>query len=99
MWEKKKYLIFIATNIFVPGTDENFTNAVEVLDNNFKQKANISYEIYKFRNLKQQTDETTQQFYIRVKEHAMKCEFDGNIAKEIKQQIEVSTNNNKLRRY
>ena len=89
----------IYTNIFVPGTDENFTNAVEVLDNHFKPKANISYEIYKFRNLKQQTDETTQQFYIRVKEHAMKCEFDGNLEKEIKQQIELSTNNNKLRRY
>ena len=89
----------IYTNIFVPGTDETFANAVDVLDNHFKPKANISYEIYKFRNLKQQTDETTQQFYIRVKEHAMKCEFDANLEKEIKQQIELSTNNNKLRRY
>ena len=89
----------VYTNRFVPGTDETFANAIDVLDNHFKPKANISYEIYKFRNLKQQTDETTQQFYIRVKEHVMKCEFDANLEKEIKQQIELSTNNNKLRRY
>ena len=77
----------IYTNIFVPGTDETFANAVDVLDNHFKPKAHISYEICKFRNLKQQTDETTQQFYIRVKEHAMKCEFDANLKKKLNNKL------------
>ena len=40
----------------------------------------------------------TQQYYVRLHEQALKCDFDDK-DKELKQQIELSTNSSKLRKY
>ncbi|XP_066916478.1 uncharacterized protein [Clytia hemisphaerica] len=48
--------------------------------------------------MSQREDETTQQYYVRLHEQALKCEFTDK-EKEIKQQIELSTNSSKLRKY
>ena len=87
----------IYENLITPG-DKTFEEVIIVLDTYFKHKSNISYETYVFRQLKQNTEETLNQFYLRLKEQAAKCDFT-NIDREIKQQIEVHATNGKLRRY
>ena len=47
----------------------------------------------------QQVDESIQKYYVRIKEQATKCDFKTNLEEEIKQQIELSTNSSKLRKY
>ena len=48
--------------------------------------------------MKQHSEETTKQFYIRLKEQSPKCNFTA-ADREIKQQIELNTLNNKLIRF
>ena len=107
--EKQKLALFlnyigeeaydIYDNLLVAGTAETFEAAVEILDGHFSPKKNIDYEVYLFRKLKQEQDETIHQFYVRAKQQGNKCDFGAQIDKEIKQQLVLSTNNNKLRRY
>ena len=59
---------------------------------------NISYEPYLFRNFKQNSDERNHQFYVEVKQQTLKCDF-GDTNSEIKQQLILATNINKLRNY
>ena len=48
--------------------------------------------------MNQQTDETIQQYYVRLHEQAVKCQFpDVDLA--IQQQIKLCTTNTKLRKY
>ena len=68
------------------------------LDEYFKPKINISYETYLFRLLKQNEEESLQQFHVRLKEQATKCNFHDS-EREIKQQIELFTKEPKLRLY
>ena len=57
-----------------------------------------SYETFLFGNLKQNEGEFLNEFYIRLKEQSTKCGFE-NADLNIKQQIELSTNIDKLRLY
>ncbi|XP_057298563.1 uncharacterized protein LOC130629400 [Hydractinia symbiolongicarpus] len=78
--------------------DVTYPNVVAALEKHFEPQVNKSYETYLFRNMIQQEDETIHQYFIRLKEQAVKCDFhDKNF--EIKRQIELSTTNNKLRLY
>ena len=86
----------IYTSLLTPGEEKTYENIIKLFDEHFNPKKNISYEVYKFRNLKQRVDESIQKYYVRIKEQAMKCDFKTNLKKEIKQQIELSTNSNKL---
>ena len=75
-----------------------FNEAIEALDKHFEPQSNKSYETFLFRQMKQLEGENLNQFYIRLKEQASKCGFaDADL--NIKQQIELSTTNNKLRIY
>ena len=89
----------IYDNLLVPGTPETYDNAIGLFDGHFNPKKNIEYEVYVFRKLKQNEDETMHQFYIRVKEQGKKCDFGAQLEKELKQQLVLATNNNKLRKY
>eukprot|EP00111_Clytia_hemisphaerica_P019096 TCONS_00056395-protein len=80
----------------VKPTDTGFNATIEALDNHFTPQTNTSYETFVFRNLKQMDGEGLNEFYIRLREQAAKCGFE-NI--NIKQQIELSTNIEKLRLY
>ena len=86
-------------NLSTGAAEETYEQVLELLDNHFAPKSNISYERYLLRNIKQNTDENIQQFYIRVKEQATKCDFGASLESEIKQQIILATTSNKLRRY
>lgn len=76
----------------------SFDQVIEAFNNHFKPQVNTSYETYLFRKMNQRSDETLQQYYIRLHEQAMKCQFSAKDT-EIKQQIELSTTSTKLRRY
>ena len=60
-----------------------------------------SFEILKFRSLKQEPHETIDEFHTRLQMASKYCEFGENKEKEIKAQIKLGTIyiNKKLRRY
>ena len=87
----------IYENILPPG-EHSYKDVTEALDKHFTPKVNHSYETYIFRSMKQFVDESVQQFYIRLKAQGAKCNFT-DINRELKQQIELNTINNKLRRF
>lgn len=79
-----------------PSAEPTFDEVITAFDKHFEPQVNVSYETFLFRNLKQHQEETLHQFFIRLKEQATKCAFH-DMDKEIKQQIELATTNNKLR--
>ena len=81
-----------------PAGEQNFDDVIAALDTHFEPQVNRSYETYLFHQMQQKQDETVHQYFIRLKEQAGKCDFH-NTDKAIKQQIELSTINNKLRLY
>jgi hypothetical protein len=81
------------------GDDKDFKKGYEALTQYFTPKKNVSFEIFKFRNLKQEIHETVDAFHSRLQIAAKYCEFGGNKDKEIKAQIELGTTSKKLRRY
>ena len=83
----------------IPGTQESYGNAIRLFDGHFQPKSYISCEIYTFRRIKQNADETISKFFIRVKKQAVKCNFGENLSNEIKQQMILTTTSNQLRRF
>ena len=81
-----------------PNADPKFGDVIQAFDKHFEPLVNTSYETFLFRKMKQLENETLNQFYIRLREQAIKCDFH-DIDLEIKQQIELSTTDNKLRKF
>ncbi|XP_028416349.1 uncharacterized protein LOC114540276 [Dendronephthya gigantea] len=81
------------------GDDNEFKEACDALTKYFTPTKNVSFEIFKFRNLKHESHETVDDFHTRLQIAAKYCEFGDNKDKEIKAQIELGTINKKLRRY
>ena len=81
------------------GEDNDYKEACEALTRYFTPKKNVSFEIFKFRNLKQESHETVDEFHTRLQIASKYCKFGDNKEKEIKAQIELGTSNKKLRRY
>ena len=80
------FLIYLGEDAY-DVCEHTFEEIITLLDNYFQPKTTTSYETYIFRQLKQNTDDTITQYYLRLKEQAAKCNFD-NKDREIKQQIE-----------
>ena len=89
----------IYENLSTGRLDEIYDTVIALLDQHFLPQNNITYERYEFQNVRQNVDENIHQFYIRVKEQVVKYDFGATLDTEIKQQIILATNNNKLRRY
>ena len=81
-----------------PAGEQHYEEVIAAIDRHFEPQVNKSYETYLFHQMQQKQDETVHQYFIRLKEQAAKCDFH-NTDKAIKQQIELSTANNKLRLY
>ena len=81
------------------GDEKDFKKACEALTKYFTPTKNTSFEIYKFRNMKQEHHETLDDFHTRLQIAAKYCEFGDNHEKEVKAQIELGTSNKKIRRY
>lgn len=77
--------------------EDPFEKAVTALNKFFTPKQNIEYQIYTFRQSKQQTDEPLTAYYTRLKQLATSCSFD-NVDREIKSQIIQGCLSSTLRR-
>ena len=73
-------------------------NAALAFEVQFAPTSNPAYECYLFRQLKQRQDKIIHEFYTRLKEQGQKCGF-ADLNREIKQQLELATCSNKIRRY
>ena len=76
--------------------DDPFEKAVEALTNYFTPKQNREYEIYVFRQAKQENNENLSAFHTRLRQLAVTCEFN-DVDREIKTQIVQSCSSHKLR--
>ena len=73
--------------------DDPLEKAVQALTNYFTPKQNREYEIYVFRQAKQESNESISAFHTRLRQLAVTCEFD-NVDREI---IVQSCSSHKLR--
>ncbi len=80
------------------GEDKDYKVALEKLDEYFSPKKNIDYEIFQFRQAKQNIDETTDQFATRLRRLAAHCEFH-NVNNEVKSAIIQNCRSKHLRRF
>ena len=78
------------------GDDKGYKKACDALTKYFTPKKNISFEVFKFRNLKQEFEETVDEFHTRLQIAAKYCDFGDNLDKELKAQIEFGTSDKKL---
>ena len=78
------------------GDNDNYERAVEALNHYFIPKRNVNYEIFKFRETVQQSDESLNQFYSKLRQLAQACNFHS-IDDEIKSQIISKCHSRKLR--
>ena len=76
---------------------DNYANALTFLNDYFLPKKTAEFEIYKFRQTKQEVNESLDTYYTKLKQLAKYCEFD-NIEKEIRSQIIQSCLSNKVLR-
>ena len=79
------------------GDEKDCKTAMERLTEHFTPRHNIEYEIYLFRQARQQPQETLDQFATRLRQLASSCEF-ASVDKEIKSQIILSCYSSRLRR-
>ncbi|CAC5399738.1 unnamed protein product [Mytilus coruscus] len=78
-------------------TGEDYDTALTKLTEYFAPKKNVEYEIYKFRQTKQETDETIDAFHTKLRQLSVNCEFtDDN--QEVKSQIVQGCSSSRLRR-
>ena len=80
------------------GDDDDYDSAVGSLDTYFSPKKHVDYEIFKFHEVKQQADETIEQFTTRLRKLAATCDFTS-IDKEVKSAIIQNCSSKRLRRY
>ncbi|CAC5359617.1 unnamed protein product [Mytilus coruscus] len=77
-------------------TGEDYDTALTKLTEYFAPKKNVEYEIYKFRQAKQETDETIDAFHTKLRQLSVNCEFtDDN---QVKSQIVQGCSSSRLRR-
>jgi hypothetical protein len=77
--------------------DTNFKKAIYRLNNYFKPKRNKAMEQFMFTQLKQEVDETIEQYVTRLRIQSAYCEFH-DVDLEIVKQVLQSCNSNDFRR-
>lgn len=79
------------------GNDDDYDKAVDSLNTYFKPKANPLYEVYVFRQARQDPGETLDHFVTRLRQLAKNCQFTDN-DKEITAQVIMHCQSHTLRR-
>ena len=79
------------------GEPDNYDHAIDKLDAYFSPKKDIDYEIFHFRQAKQLTDETVDQFCLHLRKLAVSCDF-YDTEKEIKAPVIQNCLSKRLRR-
>ncbi|XP_071124181.1 uncharacterized protein [Mytilus edulis] len=78
-------------------TGEDYDTALTKLTEYFAPKKNVEYEIYKFRQAKQETNETMDAFHTKLRQLSVNCEFNDD-NREVKSQIVQGCSSLRLRR-
>ena len=77
---------------------KEYEAAVKMLDEHFLQKVNILYERHVFRQMKQDSSESVDQFVIRLTHQAENCNFGSQQTKQIRDQVITRCRSSGLRR-
>ena len=77
--------------------DTDYKAAVGKLTEYFAPKTNIAYEVYNFRQARQNQGESLDSYHVRLHQLAKTCDFT-DIDKEMKEHIILSCTSNTLRR-
>lgn len=78
------------------GLEVTLNDVIKKFDGHFRPRKNLTYERYKFFNIKQQSS-TIEQFITTLKEQANKCNFDKLKDSLIKCALICGVNNNEIR--
>lgn len=92
--------IFDTLPVPVAAEGENLSElekVVKALTTHFAPKRNREYEVYKFRQAKQEKGEDITRYHTRLKQLSTTCEF-ADVDREIKSQIVQSCESSRLRR-
>ena len=81
----------------LPDTGEDFKTLKDKFGKYFEPKKNKEYEIYKFRQARQNADETVDEYHTHLRQLLRNCEFH-NVNGEIKSQMIQCCASSKLRR-
>ena len=79
------------------GADDDYAATKQKLSGYFSPKKNVQYQVYVFRNAKQEPGENLDSYHTRLRMMAKNCEF-ANVDTEIKAQIIQSCASSRLRR-
>ena len=79
------------------GEDKDYKKAVEKLNEYFSPKKNVLFKTHKFRQLKQVTEDTIEQYCTRLRQQAIICEF-SNSENELKIQLVEGCLSSRVRR-
>ena len=82
----------------IGNSDETYEQLVQALTNYFEPRTNDTFEVFNFQQTKHQDGESIQQYYLRLHEFASWCNFE-DVNKNIKTQLILGTNSQKLRKY
>ena len=79
------------------GDDSEYELAKTKLTEYFEPQKNRRYEVYKFREAKQEQSETLDQFHTRLRKLAQTCAFD-DVDFEVEQQIIMAGSSSRIRK-
>ena len=79
------------------GSEDEYKSLIESFDAHFTPKKNLDFETFRFRQFKQNHDESIDCFHTRLRLQATRCEF-AEVEKEIKAQIIQGCTSSRLRK-
>ena len=88
----------IFSNLVDTGGDDDFDTAHAKLTEYFEPQKNTRYEVYNFRKMKQDVEESLDSFYMRLRSKATNCEFADKLEEEIEQQIIIGGSSSQIRK-
>ena len=77
---------------------KTYEETLKILEEHFVPKKNVSYERHLFRQLAQNTDETTDQFVCRLRQRSVNCDFGVTENDQIRDQLIDKCQSTHLRR-
>ena len=77
-------------------SENTYDQAITKLNEHFNIKKNIPYERSVFREAKQETNESLDQFIARLRRLATYCEYGNNVNDEIRDQVIHACKSTKL---
>lgn len=76
---------------------DEYTKAIKKLDNHFCVKRNVTVERYKFRSIRQMSEEGIEQFVVRLRTQLNRCDYGPLSDEHMRDQIIEGTTSDKLR--